>query len=134
MTIDQTTKFGLGNVAVSHNNTYVSHEKHMRLNHACPSSIQNRTVTDKQYTDRELGRVSVSHLITFNTHAQRSGKCHKHFTLGIKCSEFGQQECRTFFAAACMFFQGLVTKLIFEKCATLKRLRLPVDSRHANKY
>ena len=38
-----------------------------------------RNVTDEQYTDGELARVSVSHLITFNTHAQRSGKCHKYF-------------------------------------------------------
>ena len=73
MTIEQTIKFGLGNVAVSHSNTYVSHEKHMRSNHACPSSIQNRIVTDEQYTDRELARVSASHLITFNTNRPNFG-------------------------------------------------------------
>ena len=45
---------------------------------------------------------------------------HLCYTLVKKCSEFAKHECRTFFAAALNFFQGLVTKLIFEMCTTLQ--------------
>mgnify|MGYP002804224921 CR=1 FL=1 len=44
----------------------------------------NNSATDERYTDRELALVSVPRFNTFNTHAQRSGKCHKHFLYGIR--------------------------------------------------
>ena len=45
------------------------------------------------------------------------------FTLGIKCSEFGQLERNNFFSTARVFLGRLVPKLFLKKCVILIPLR-----------
>ena len=79
--------------------------------------IDKKIIENKNFF-RKHGRITFSPFV-----AKKSKKCFTLlFTLGIKCSEFGHQECHTFFCDRVRFCGSLVMILIFKKCATLKRL------------
>ena len=48
-----------------HSNAYVSSEKHTRSNHACPSSIRNRSITPRHNRNHEYSEALVLYCVMY---------------------------------------------------------------------